>query len=91
MEARVTLLVREEVQVARLTPFAEQMALHLLLYGEAPCQRLLELVGDNRAAAEKALAHLADHTGIVRLEGSAATFDLPLRQLSRLLPGLFPE
>lgn len=91
MEARIMLLVREEVHVAQLTPFAEQMALHLMLYGEAPCQRLLELVGDNRAEAEKALAHLADHTGIVRIDGSTARFDLPLRQLTRLLPGLFPE
>lgn len=91
MEARVKLLVQEEIQVSQLTPFAEQMALHLMLYGETSCQRLMTIAGDNFTAAEAALAHLANNTGIVRIEGLTARFDLPMRQLPRLLPGLFPE
>ena len=91
MEARLALILEEEIRVARLTPFTKQMALHLLLYGETHVDRVIDIAGSDRDAGIAALDHLAKAMGLVRFSEGMASFDLPMRLLPRLAPGLFPE
>jgi hypothetical protein len=91
IETRVKLLVQEEIAAAGLSPFAEQIALHPLLYGDSPVERLFAIAGDNREEAERAVNHLAGTTGLIKLRDGWASLALPIRQLPRLMPGLFPE
>jgi Fic family protein/dephospho-CoA kinase len=90
LEVRISLLVQEEIRVEELTPFTEQMALHLLLYGTAPRERLLKIAGDDVEAANRALDHLIK-IGLASQSNEHLSLELPVRLLPRLLPGLFPE
>jgi Fic family protein len=90
IEARIGLFVQEEIRAANLNRFTEQMALHLLLYGEQPRRRVLDIAGGETETAGAALAHLIK-IGLVREQADSISIDLPVRLLPRLLPGLFPD
>lgn len=89
LEARVSLLMKEEIRVADLTPLTEQIALHLVLYGEADAPRLHAIAGSD-TSGEAALSHLVS-IGLVEARQGRFSIGLPIRLLPRLLPGLFPE
>jgi Fic family protein/adenylate kinase family enzyme len=89
-EFRLTQLVKEEIAIAKLNPLAENMVLHLSLYGPTAAERVSDIVGADEPAAERALDHFVK-IGLVSRAADSLKLELPMRLLPRLLPGLFPE